>query len=576
MTFVNKEDETNHFIVLNDPYFVLNHYNCQSENFWKHVKCRRGDADEYKVRDMELFKLNDQNDVEDTRLRDVNAAMVLCVPDIVNNNTLSEDPQKDSQINSMKTNYHIFIVSVKENTARRAYVERLSRTLKAMGAKVDIIDAFYWKTTNVMSLLSEYGITYNAPDNNVSLSQVGCFLSHFSIWMKISSLDDDKRYIILEDDMDLVSDFNFTDLTFALPKDYDMVHLWKHPAQASLYDAHHVKGQSYSTYYPQWGATAYIITPHVSQIFVKELNTIYAPLDDMLMKDTWKYLRRYIMSKDYFTTGRFPSIILGHDSVNTLDVSSEKNALCLLCVTPNPIWLDFLATFTNYTLYIMVDKQDYDLTDVKAKYPMIQFLQIPGNICKALGYNDSNTAVYPAYVTIAWDKAIYYFSERNTIHPHVWLVEEDVFFYNEQTLTDLDAKHSQSDLVISPTTDRSWDAKQPWDWHWCNIPFDDTLVTYNNLLRGMVCGARMSNQLFKLCANYAQKNKQRKLMYIETLFPSLAKHNGLQIATPDELKEITWNTKWTEKFPLTSGHMYHPMKDIGLHKTLRDTPTAKN
>jgi hypothetical protein len=69
-TFVDKEHEKNNFIVLSEQYFVLNHYNCQSEEFWRNVKCTRGDVNEYKTRTMDDFAALDQNDVVDTRLRD--------------------------------------------------------------------------------------------------------------------------------------------------------------------------------------------------------------------------------------------------------------------------------------------------------------------------------------------------------------------------------------------------------------------------------------------------------------------------------------------------------------------------
>jgi GR25 family glycosyltransferase involved in LPS biosynthesis len=292
-TFVNKEDENNHFIVLNDPYFVLNHYNCQSETFWKNVKCTRGDADEYKVRDMELFKLNDQNDVEDKRLVDQNASMIPCVPD---------EPSVD---------FHVFILSVKENLSRRANVEAMATTFRAMGVEVEIFDAFYWKTTDVMKLMAEYGVTYSAPNNYVSLSQVGCFLSHYAIWRRLATFDGTKHYIILEDDMKCAPDFTLADLSSALPKDYDMVYLWKHPAKLEHYEAHHVPGQAYATFYPQWGTTAYMITPSIAQTLLKQIKTLYAPIDDMLIKDVWGNLKTFIMKKDYFTTGTFPSMIFG-------------------------------------------------------------------------------------------------------------------------------------------------------------------------------------------------------------------------------------------------------------------------
>jgi hypothetical protein len=68
-TFVNDDDETNHFISLGPEWFVLNHYNCQSEAFWRDVKCTRGDVNDYRKRTMDDFVALDQNDVEDTRLK---------------------------------------------------------------------------------------------------------------------------------------------------------------------------------------------------------------------------------------------------------------------------------------------------------------------------------------------------------------------------------------------------------------------------------------------------------------------------------------------------------------------------
>jgi hypothetical protein len=67
-TFVSKEDEEKHFILLDKTYYILNHYNCQSKEFWLNVKCKRGDSDEYRERTEEDFKAVDLNDIEDTEL----------------------------------------------------------------------------------------------------------------------------------------------------------------------------------------------------------------------------------------------------------------------------------------------------------------------------------------------------------------------------------------------------------------------------------------------------------------------------------------------------------------------------
>lgn len=55
-----------YFKIFNAPYIRLNHYICQSKEFWINVKCTRGDADGYLKRDMELFEnYNSQANKED-------------------------------------------------------------------------------------------------------------------------------------------------------------------------------------------------------------------------------------------------------------------------------------------------------------------------------------------------------------------------------------------------------------------------------------------------------------------------------------------------------------------------------
>ena len=60
--------EKEYFMILGEPYFLLNHYCCQSIEFWKNIKCTRGDGDHYRIRLMEHFYEYDKNDVEDFEL----------------------------------------------------------------------------------------------------------------------------------------------------------------------------------------------------------------------------------------------------------------------------------------------------------------------------------------------------------------------------------------------------------------------------------------------------------------------------------------------------------------------------
>jgi hypothetical protein len=68
--FVRRDDAP--YYMMDASWFILNHYCCQSREFWRETKCTRGDADEYRVRTMADFEQYDLNDVEDIQLLEQN------------------------------------------------------------------------------------------------------------------------------------------------------------------------------------------------------------------------------------------------------------------------------------------------------------------------------------------------------------------------------------------------------------------------------------------------------------------------------------------------------------------------
>jgi len=73
-SYVNKADSVDTFIMLK-THFKLNHYRVQSLQFWRAVKCTRGDSDHYLVRDDSHFYRDDTNDVIDLNLWEQNKHM---------------------------------------------------------------------------------------------------------------------------------------------------------------------------------------------------------------------------------------------------------------------------------------------------------------------------------------------------------------------------------------------------------------------------------------------------------------------------------------------------------------------
>jgi hypothetical protein len=75
--FVNTEykNDASKFIIAFPHYFVINHYNCQSQEFWNKVKCTRGDSDNYLTRTPADFVHYDKNAVDDLELYYQNLAL---------------------------------------------------------------------------------------------------------------------------------------------------------------------------------------------------------------------------------------------------------------------------------------------------------------------------------------------------------------------------------------------------------------------------------------------------------------------------------------------------------------------
>lgn len=66
-TYMNELDRNDKFLILNN-YFTMNHYRLQSLEFWRKVKCTRGDLDNYLDRTEKEFYEYDKNDEEDLTL----------------------------------------------------------------------------------------------------------------------------------------------------------------------------------------------------------------------------------------------------------------------------------------------------------------------------------------------------------------------------------------------------------------------------------------------------------------------------------------------------------------------------
>ena len=254
-----------------------------------------------------------------------------------------------------------------------------------------------------------------------------------------------------------------------------------------------------------------------------------------------------------------------------------KVAIALIVLEPREIYLDFLATFSNYDIYIIIDsdKDQATITSL-AKYKKMNFVQFDKQLCRINGFQNVNYIGVNKLIS-GWDKALLFFS---VIIPkkytHVWFIEDDVFFLKEQQLTNLDGLYVNIDLIAncdfkSQTTNNI--AEVPWLWHQIDI----------NIMKphysGMMCITRLSNRLIQKIKWYAATYKT--LFFLEALFPTLVSHFSLSCAQPEELVTVTFRDAFFEDLDnikdedlkrLTT-HIFHPIKDLNKQLELRTNKT---
>lgn len=237
----------------------------------------------------------------------------------------------------------------------------------------------------------------------------------------------------------------------------------------------------------------------------------------------------------------------------------DIKCVCMICFKPNDIWFDFLSKFTKYDIYVIIDDNSKDYKEEFKKFNNINIIQIIDEECKKNGFINMNFTINK--IISGWEKAIYYFSSINTKYNKIWFFEDDVFFYNEQTLLNIDFKYNDSDLLSTYCGENTSGHKN--NWHWSKIDIKFTPPYYY----AMVCCVRMSEYLLSKIKEYA--NEYNTLFFLEALFPTLCKKHNLQYDIVKELKNIVYRKNYDDKV-IDKNNLFHPVKDLTKHVYYRE------
>ena len=151
---------------------------------------------------------------------------------------------------------------------------------------------------------------------------------------------------------------------------------------------------------------------------------------------------------------------------------------------------------------------------------------------------------------------------QKRVYENIWFLEDDVFIMNEDVLLKIDEKYPTSHLLSAfHEINEKGDVYHGWN-HWVNVihrigtPWAHSLIS----------ASRLSNVLLYHINDYV---KDRPLLFIESLFNTLALHKQLQVDNPDEMKEtITYDKKW-DREQIDISKIYHPFKKMEDHEYIR-------
>lgn len=247
-------------------------------------------------------------------------------------------------------------------------------------------------------------------------------------------------------------------------------------------------------------------------------------------------------------------------------MSSNKTAICILTRRFNTYWTDLLKDFSQYDIYIVIDENcfEHPITKIHNK---INVVQVDERKCYENNYYKSSTWANLKEI-IAWDKALYFFNHECRDYEHIWFLEDDVFFTNEQTFLNVDQQYPQSDLLSAfHEVNERGDIYMGWN-HWINVIHR----IGTPWARSLICVCRMSRRLLDKIDDYLN---DRHLIFIEALFNTLAHQNGYLIDNPREFGNITFDGVWTTNHIYEKELFYHPIKKIDDQTKIREKILSK-
>ena len=149
-----------------------------------------------------------------------------------------------------------------------------------------------------------------------------------------------------------------------------------------------------------------------------------------------------------------------------------KQAVCLIATKPSRVWLEFLNNFKHYDVYVCTMFTHTDYAHVHSElYPNVRFVQIDNAVCSSSGYkNFSQIKDTCSDVITEIDKAYCFFASYNKSYDRVWMISENAFLYDEETLQRIDTQYPFTNYLTGYNYER---CIKPHDDYWPHLKCGD-------------------------------------------------------------------------------------------------------
>jgi len=436
----------------------------------------------------------------------------------------------------------------------------------------------------------------------------GCLMSHYLLWEKISKKNTDKLFLILEDDacIEDVEDFLEQQICLKeLRQKFEIINVNTNGVR---------------------GSDAYLISAKACKNMIDTMQkTVYLPADRTIFEGPrWQIheeksirIARPFEGKDqkYSTPGNGGkgkpwighakwvnqrSIVNKKNNIaehNIIDVKElekpnnnflekltkkvdKKNESCIvaLCEDFKPTnFSRFLSSFSDYDIFFFNNKRG---DNSFKKNSQGNYVNISEEYCIRSGYsgfsyNDKNHVESKALEKSALFMHGLYKKLRKKMYRNIWFIHEDVFFFSEKTLIDIDKRYKKASLVCKNLLRASSikDKKTLWRLFGENSrnrhAVDNSKLFYSNLKV-----FRIRPEMMLSYNSYAEHHMQ--LFYHEIYLPTFALLNKFTISRPPEMRTISsappenWDLRNIDKTCFFSPMNFTKQKE--MRSLLKDQP----